>query len=178
MPSLQSAALRFQTTIVKENGQPFYGTIMPVEEGEIPSYDFSIPRLMLRTTVQGIVSPRNIILDDLSQRYIVASHGHSQHGGHFTFRLFKVNADFAWKRATTGKDTLTGLSRESAEQDLGLIPCLVEMTGRQFPDSVTNIAEETRRILTSAELALGDRVDDAIVRRIDTALGVTYGEIS
>ena len=72
---------------------------------------------------------------------------------------------------------LTGLPQGGVPVDLGLAPCLVEMTGRQFPDRPSNLMEETRRILTSVELQLGDHLDDAIVKRIDTSLGVTYAEI-
>ncbi len=177
MPSLQSAARRFQSTIYRENGQPFQGTIMPIDEGEIPSYDFSSPRLLLRTTVLGVVKAREVIVDDLSRRYIVANHGYSPQGKHFTFTLFQVLADFTWKRNATGKDPLTGLKRNEQIQDFGTIPCLVEMTGREIPDRVSQLTEETRRVVTPAELQLGDQVDDAVVRRIDTALGVTYAEI-
>lgn len=178
MPSLQSAALRFQTTIVKENGQPFLGTIMPVEEGKIATYDFATPRRLLRTTIHGIVRPRDVIVDELNQRYIVADNGESSYGKHFSFRLFEVLADLSWSRKTTGNDTLTGLKKASATTPLGTIPCLIEMTGREYPDRASNLSEETRRVVTSALLQLGDQVDDAIVRRIDTALGVTYAEIS
>lgn len=178
MPSLKSVAESFQSVIVKETGQPFMGTIMPVDEGKIPYYDFSVPRLMLRTTERDIVKPRDIILDDLDQKYLVATHGHSKPGEHFSFRLFKLNADLQWTRSEVATNTLTGIKEKTANSDLGKIPCLIEMMGRQFPDNTTHISEEMRRVLTPALLQLGDQVDDAIVRRIDTALDVTYAEIS
>lgn len=177
MPSLSSVARRFQTTIYKENGQPFFGTIMPVEEGKIASFDFSSPRLLLRTTTRDVVRARDVILDEIDRRFIVGNHGYSPQGGHFTFHLYQVLADLPWKRKTETTDTLTGLKRAETTVDLGTIPCLIEMTGREFPDRVSNLSEETRRVITSAALELGDQVDDAIVRRIDTALGVTYAEI-
>jgi len=177
MTGLKSAARRFQSVIHKENGLPFHGTIMPVDEGKISAFDFSSPRLLLRTTTYGVVKARDIILDDLDRRFIVANHGYSPQGGHFVFRLYQVIADLALKRQQTARDPLTGLSRGVGQDDLGMIPCMVEMTGREFPDQSMRVAEETRRIITSAELRLGDQVDDAIVRRIDTALGVTYAEI-
>ncbi|MBN9548147.1 MAG: hypothetical protein J0H31_04490 [Alphaproteobacteria bacterium] len=177
MASLHTAARRFQTLIYKENGQPFNGTIMPVDEGKIPSYDFASPRLMLRTTVEGVVKARDIILDNLNRRFIVANNGYSPYGQQFTWRLFQVLADLSWKRQASTTDTLTGLKKGQPPQDLGLIPCTVEMTGREYPEPATNLSEETRRIVTAANLQLGDQVDDAIVRRLDTALGVTYAEI-
>lgn len=177
MASLHTAARRFQTLIYKENGQPFNGNIMPVDEGKIPTYDFSSPRLMLRTIDEGVVKPRDIILDELDRRFIVANNGYSPLGKQFTWRLFQVLADLAWKRQASTTDSLTGLKRGQPPQDLGLIPCTVEMTGREYPEPATNLSEETRRIITAANLQLGDQVDDAIVRRLDTALGVTYAEI-
>ncbi|TPJ51674.1 MULTISPECIES: hypothetical protein [unclassified Mesorhizobium] len=177
MASLHTAARRFQTLIYKENGQPFNGTIMPVDEGKVPTYDFSSPRLMLRTITAGVVKPRDIILDEQNRRFIVANNGYSPYGEQFTFRLFQVLADLVWKRHASQTDTLTGLKRGQAAEDLGLIACTVEMTGREYPEPATNLSEETRRIVTGAHIQLGDQVDDAIVRRLDTALGVTYAEI-
>ncbi|MER8983966.1 hypothetical protein [Mesorhizobium sp. M0843] len=177
MASLHTSARRFQSLIYKENGQPFNGTIMPADEGKVATYDFSSPRLMLRTIVEGVVKPRDVVLDGLNRRYIVANNGYSPYGKQFTFRLFEVLADLQWKRNATQTDTLTGLKRGQAPEDLGLIACTVEMTGREYPEPASNLSEETRRIITGAHLQLGDQVDDAIVRRIDTALGVTYAEI-
>lgn len=178
MASLHTAARRFQSLIYKENGQAFKGTITPADEGEIPAYDFSSPRLMLRTIDADAVKPRDIILDDINRRFIVAHNGYSSFGKQFTFRLFQVLADLTWKRQGSQTDTLTGLKKGQPPELFGEIPCLVEMTGREFPDRDTNLSEETRRIITAAYLQLGDQVDDAIVRRLDTALGVTYAEIS
>lgn len=177
MASLHGAARRFQTLIYKENGQPFNGTIMPVDEGKVPTYDFSSPRLLLRTIDQDVVKPRDVILDEIGRRFIVANNGISTYGQQFTWRLFQVLADLTWKRKAGVTDTLTGLKRAQPAEDLGLIPCTVEMTGREYPEPATNLSEETRRIITSVQLQLGDQVDDAIVRRLDTALGVTYAEI-
>ncbi|MBN7759779.1 hypothetical protein JYP52_01405 [Nitratireductor aquibiodomus] len=178
MVSLGRTAKRFHSTIVKENGQPFLGTIMPVGEGKVPSYDFSTPRLLLRTTEPHTVSARSIILDDTRQRYIVADHGHSAMGGHFTYRLFQVTADLQWTRTRKETDPLTGIEKTVEQQDLGVIPCLIEMMGREYPDRATQLTEETRRVIAAADLQLGDQLDDAVVRRVDRALGVTYAEIS
>lgn len=177
MASLHTSARRFQTLIYRENGQPFLGTIMPVDEGKIPTYDFSSPRLMLRTLDRTLVKPRDVILDNLNRRFIVGDNGYSPYGDQFTYRLFEVLADLAWKRTTTGTDSLTGLKKGQVIQDLGTIPCMVEMTGREYPDRASNLSEETRRVITSANLQLGDQLDDAVVKRLDTALGVTYAEI-
>lgn len=176
MAGFKSAARRFQTVLRKANGKPFFGSIQPADEGEITGFDLSAPRLMLRTTAPSIVTPRDVILDELDKRYIVAFNGHSGRGGYFTFRLFPVNADLAWTRQEKTKDPLTGLDRGTSKNDLGTIPCLVEVSSDNR-DSGLKVSEETRRIVTSAELELGDMVDDATVRRVETLMGVTYGEI-
>jgi hypothetical protein len=69
------------------------------------------------------------------------------------------------------------MNRGGLETPMGLIRCALEMNGREFSDPAMRVKEEIHKVLTAAPLTLGDRVDNRVVKRVDTVLGITLAEI-
>ena len=175
MPSISKTGHRFRETFVTEAGIPFLGTLFPADEGDVPSYDFSTPRLFLRVGPDCPARTRSILVDQHDRYFLLADHDLTNH--YRTHRLFQLTHEVPWSRVTTVKDALTGLARRTGESNLGPLRCLIEMYGRETPDPGMKVKEEVRRVITGAEIQLGDKIDGMIVKRLDPVLGVFLAEI-
>lgn len=180
MVSLATAGLRFNSIMQTDAGFPFSGTIEPAEEGDMPSYDFSVPRLILRVSRDCPVMTGATIVDVADRRYLLGDHDVSFAYNvieHRTHRLFAMTDQVSWERGTTVTDTLTNLQKATGKTPLGNIWVLLERQERQFADNTLRVKEDIRRIITGTELQLGDLVDGSVVKRIDSVLGVWLAEI-
>ncbi|BCJ91783.1 hypothetical protein IZ6_25180 [Terrihabitans soli] len=175
MPHLGAVAANFRSIYKLDTGLEFSGTIHPAEEGSVPSYEFTSPRLLLRLPLDSSVPIGAIMLDGNGRRFLIADHGFGD--VYRVHRLFQLTHQVPWARAASVVDLLTGLNRSNTFTSLGTVWCLMEPTGREFPDRQTNAREETRRVITSAALQLGDKFNNMIVKRIDELLGVKLVEI-
>lgn len=181
MVSLRTAGRRFDSLMYRDDGLPFMGTVEPADEGEMPSYDFSTPRLVLRTDAKSPIKTTDMILDVADRRYLLADHDYSfayNELEHKTHRMFLMTDKLKWSRQTTNIDPLTKVPKSTGKAtDLGDIWCLMERVEREFIDTQLRAKEETKKIVTSAALQLGDILNNMIVKRVDRVLGVWLAEI-
>jgi hypothetical protein len=180
MASLQSAARRGESLLQTETGLEFLGTIAAVDEGDVPSYDFTTPRTLLRVQPDCPVAAGIQILDVYGRRFAVANHAMAAQDNvklYKVFRLYEMTHQVSWKRATTSNDPLTGLPKQSGKPELGPIWCAMEPFQREPIDLKLRLKEQVYRILTTASLALNDEIEGMVVKRLDTVLGVKLAEI-
>lgn len=181
MPSLDTVGRRFENKMVRADGFPFSGAVMPLDEGGVAAYDFSYPRTYLRLPKQSVVNTGDIIIDPAGRRFLLADHDEPAIYNTILYRshlMFPLNSVCVWQRESKGvKDPLTGLARAGGKDELGNIEALIEMFGRESRDGAIRVAEQTRRMVTNAPIQLGDVIDDMIVRRLDRALGIWVAEI-
>ncbi len=178
MPSLITAAHRGETQLRTDSDMDFYGTIFAVDEGSVPSYDFTSPRLLLRVGAESIIGAGHMIFDSFGRRFLLADYG-AEAGTYKVFRLFHMTHQVSWKRTRVTVDPLTSLPKSASQKptDLGDIWCAIEFLPRENIDLTLRIKEQTRRVISGADLQLNDLLDDMIVKRLDNQLGVKFAEI-
>lgn len=181
MPSLETVGRRFENKMVRADGFPFTAAVMPMDEGGVAAYDFSYPRIYFRLRRDSAVGTGDIVIDPAGRRYLLADHDQPAIYNTILYRshlAFQMNSTPVWQRESKGvRDPLTGLNRAGGKDELGRIEALIEMFGRESRDGAIRVAEQTRRMVTNAPIQLGDVIDDMVVRRLDTALGVWVAEI-
>lgn len=180
MPSLRGVSNRFASLYMTEGGFAIRGTIFPVEEGKIPSYDFTPSRLLFRTSPDSLAAAGQILIDEYGRRFLLADLGKVDFMGdptYRTFRLYEMTHQMVWTRESTIIDPVTKLERSTGRQDLGTIWVALELYGREEVDRTLRILEETSRVITGSALQLNDQLDGRVVRRVNPLLGVTVAEI-
>lgn len=181
MPSLSSISTNFRSEFVTEDGRTILGTIYPVEVGRIPSYDFTPARQIFRTTPHSEAEAGMVITDVYDRKLLLGDLGLAAFSGsktYKTFRLFEMNQSMHWTRETVVVDSVTGIERSSGVTDLGYIWAANELNGREELDRTLKIKEDISRVITGANLQLGDYLDNRIVRRMNIQLGVRVAEIA
>lgn len=181
MPSLQTVGRRFENDMVRADGFPFKAAIMPLDEGAVAAYDFTEPRIIMRLRHDSTVTTGDVVVDPSGRRYLLADHDANAVYNEVLYkshRCFLMNKRVKWTRESTGvTDPLTGLKKSVGTVDLGTIDVLVEQFGREDLDFAIKVREQTRRLVTGAQIRLNDIVDDMIVKRLDLSLGVWLAEI-
>jgi hypothetical protein len=180
MPSLQSAAGRWESLLQTVAGSEFLGTIFPADEGSVPSLDFTTPRHLMRVAIDSLVQTKDIIVDAFGRRFLVADHdsfGWRNERNYRVHRLFTITDDVSWQRARMYQDTLTGLDRVDGMEELGPLACVLEQSGREQTELTLRVAEDKRRLITGAAVQLDDRVDGSVVKRIQPTLGIFLVEV-
>lgn len=181
MPTLATIGRRFENDMVRADGFPFKGVVLPMEEGTTASYDFTEPRITIRLRSDSVVGTGDIVIDPAGRRYLLADHDTNSVYNTILYkshRGFLMNRQVLWQREAEGViDPLTQLSKGEAKVSLGTIDVLIEIFGREDLDGTIKVREQTRRLVTGAPIQLNDIVDDMVVKRIDLALGVWVAEI-
>jgi hypothetical protein len=180
MVSLETAGLRFNSLMHRMDGLPFKGTIEPLDEGRVSSYDFSEPRFIMRVQPSSPIKTTDIILDHANRRFLVADHDTSFAYNVTEFRshvLYPMNTQALWERQASVTDPLTNLKKGTGVQNLGQVWCLFDRIDREFIDSTVRVKEETRRVITAAAVQLGDILNKMVVKRVDPVRGVWLAEV-
>lgn len=177
MPSLQSADDRFggQLTLIEGGSGTFNGILAEPNQGEAPSYQFNLPRRILRVPAQLSLSPGMVIRTPEGSVFMIGRHGDSEgRGGALfrSFRCFEASGQFTWKRRGKVIDPVTRLEKDSGLVDQPMIwgayePGSIEAFDRQIRSSF-----ETGRFITNADVRLDDVVNDMKVSRVDQQLGL------
>jgi hypothetical protein len=154
----------------------FSGTIMPLASSQAGTTTFLDPRHALHTRYAEIVSPGTVIFDEMGRVFLVAQH-ETQQGLYKVSRLFELTRQVAWGRMTESTEPLTGLARNLVETSMGNIWVATDIYGREEVDRGLHMAMDRVRIITGSAIALDDRVDGRIVRRLNTVYGVSVAEI-
>jgi hypothetical protein len=161
----------FQT----DQGYEVLGLLQPVNEGQIPAYQWATPRLVFRTSPESLATAGTIIVDAFGRRLILGTHGNYQVGPdrlYKVFRIIEANKHVSWTRKTTTLDPVTKLQKKDQDIELGPIWVAVEPLGRLDGDRDVRVREDGHQIVTSADVKLNDVVDGQIVRRVQEVLGI------
>lgn len=180
MVSLTTVGRRFESLMVTVDGVPFYGTIEPNVEGRQSTYDFSEARLILRVDNDAPVHSRDVIVDTVGRRFLLADHDTLYTAGQVeyrTHRLYPANKLFKWEREQSQLDPLTGLPKGEGLQLVGQYWGLIERLEREFTDPGLRIREDRHRLVTGQEVQIGDVIDGKVVRRVDPAVGIFLAEL-
>ncbi len=178
--SLSNAGQRFESMLKTLQGFPFPGVVMALDEGSVPSYDFSIPRHIIRVRLNSPVNVGSEVIDPAGQKYVLAEHDIATADGkalYRTHRAFSLNKQVMLQRESTVTDPLTGMAKGTGRVDIGLIWIMDEYVQREEIDLAFRVKEQVRRVVTSADVRLNDIILDMVVRRIDDALGIKLIEL-
>lgn len=176
MPSLRSSDDRFGTelTIIEGGTGTFTGVLAEPGQGEVPAYQFNLPRRLLRVEHHLPVRPGQVLRTELGTVYMVGRHGDSEaRGGALfrTFRLFEADNQYTWKRRGKAIDPVTRLPKDTGLVDQpmvwGAYEPMPEMFDRQLRSSF-----ETARFITTADVQEDDVVNGMKVARVDMQLGL------
>lgn len=163
-----------------EQGYEIRGLLQPADEGAVPAYQWTTPRLVLRTAPESLAKAGDIMVDAFDRRFILGDHGSFQHGNdrlYKVFRLIECTERVSWKRNQTVTDAVTRLPRTIGEVELGPIWVALEQLGRLDTDRDVRVRENPRQCITSADVQLNDVIDGQVVRRCQTLLGIKLLEI-
>ncbi len=180
MRALERTMGRFEDWLVTETGRRFRGVILPAPEGSISTDSFVEPRLLMRVRSGEGVRNTDIITDPSRRPYLVAEHDRQAFAGEESLRshkLFAMTDKVSWTRTRLVKDPVTQQDRSDGEVELGPIWIALEMYGRLEMDRGVRVSQERRRVITGAPLKLNDRVDGAVVKRLNDVFGVFLAEI-
>lgn len=146
------------------DGRRFHGVLLDEKSdvGIMPSNRLLVTRRPMQS--------RDLFRDPTDRVYLVAEHGAAGH-----YRVFEMDRRLAWVRMATVKDPVTGLSRNDVPTDLGLTWASLAPAGALTGALPADVPEY--RILTGAQLAIGDRIGPYTVTRADTLVGITVAEV-
>lgn len=163
-----------------EQGYQIRGLLHPADEGQIPAFQWTTPRLVFRTSPESLAKPGDIIIDVQARRFILAEHGAFQHGEtplYKVFRCIKCTGSVSWTRTQKTLDPVTRLEREGVATEFGPIWVAIEPLGRLDTDRDIRVREDARQCLTSADVRFNDIVDGQSVKRIQKVLGLKLLEL-
>lgn len=172
MRSFAGVGDRFLHEMVTTEGTGFRGTIMPASDQEGSPFEFSAPRLILRTRAEAEIHPGVIIVTrSAGPRYLVGDH-YAVEADYRSWRLFLVEKTYAWSRKGSTTDTLTGLPKSDALTPLGTIQACVEFDRRMFTDPGLRLKTERVTVITNQPILVGDLLDGQLVTRVTRDLGL------
>lgn len=170
---------RFQSVYRTIDGRQFHGEIMNAPE-TIGSYDnFLTPRRILKVGPNaGLELGTTVVI--AGRKYVLGDNGESEQYGAINYRsykLFQVDKSLSWSRKVRGKDPVTGIEREYAPEDLGMIWCALEPLRSVVDDF--NVPQNMYRLLTGADIQAGDLIDNRLsVHNVELLLGVRVAEVT
>lgn len=176
MPSLSATNRRFKTRFeVLEGGSGFFhGVINEPGQGEVPSYQFNLPRRLLRVDAKLPVSDGMVIQDQEGTTFMVGKHGSSESRGGVlfrSFRLFEATKQFTWQKREKAIDPITMLPRDVGMVDQTPLWGCYEPSPEMF-DRAVRSSFEGGRFITNRLIERDDIVDGRKVTRVDEQLGV------
>jgi hypothetical protein len=176
MPSLHNADDRFGTllTVIEGGSGDFTGIVSEPGQGEVPSYQFNLPRRLLRVNSGLPLQTGMVVRSPEGTTWMLAKHGDSEvHSGALfrNFRLFEATQQFSWEKRGKVIDPITRLPKDAgmvAQPDIwGSYEPSPEMFDRQMRTSF-----EAGRFITTADVKRDDIVDGKKVSRVDIQLGL------
>ena len=176
MPSLQSVDDRFgiRLTILEGGSGEFTGILAEPGQGDVPSYQFNLPRRLLRVAPDMPIQTGMIVRSPEGTVFMVGRHGDSEvrQGRIFrTFRLFEAERQFSWKKRGKVIDPVTRLERDSSLVDQVDIWGAYEPSPEMF-DRQLRASFELARFITNADVQKDDVVNGMKVSRVDMQLGL------
>lgn len=179
MPKLATVGRRFQSTFQLLNGRQFLGIIDTPADRQMPSYQFTYPRRILRTGMASMAKVGDIMRAPNGAYYLLSDNDEGMVYDtrlYKTFRLFTLDQELPWSRPRKGTDPLTGVEVEQTAEDLGTIRCALEAL-KEDVDRVMHIYADRFHIITNVDLQMNDVVGGRVVKRLNPNLGVMFAEV-
>jgi hypothetical protein len=176
MPSLSSVDDRFGTllTIIGGGSGEFTGIVSEPGQGEVPSYQFNLPRRLLRANAGLPLRAGLVVRSPEGTVWMLADHGSSEVGvGAIfrNFRLFEATGQFSWQKRGKTIDPVTRLDRDIGMVDQPPVWGSYEPSPEMF-DRQMRTSFETGRFITVADVKRDDIIDGRKVGRVDIQLGL------
>lgn len=176
MRSFAGVGDRFLTTMATEDGPYIRGTIMPASDQEGSPFEFSAPRLVLRTRADSEARAGQIVISRPGgPRYIIGDH-YAVEADYRSWRLFLAERQYRWQRPTKAKDDLSGLPKNTGKSDAVMIWACIEHDRRMFTDPGLKVKTERVTVITPTAVQIGDFLDDQLVTRVTQDLGLYIAE--
>lgn len=161
-------------TFLKDDGSPFYGHVLDIPDTSRVT-NFLSARRYLRVMPESPIQPTDVVVVD-GLRYLVGNHGT---GFYFEpiykyFFLFQADKHVPWKQQRQTDDTITGQKRTDFI-DGGLV-WLSWQPKNAIVDQI-NIPQQTYSALCDKEPLRGDFINDMVVTKVDTVLGLFLIEL-
>lgn len=176
MPSLSAVNRRFTTRFeIVEGGSGYFNAVINEPgQGEVPAYQFNLPRRLLRVEDGIPVNTGMVIRDPEGTVYMLGKHGSSESRGKTlfrSFRMFEANAQYTWEKRSKEVDPITKLQKDTGLVVHAMIWGCYEPSPEVFDRAVrTNF--ETGRFITNRLVDRDDVIDGRKVTRVDEQLGI------
>lgn len=176
MPSLQRADDRFGTrlSIIEGGSGQFTGVVSEPGQGEVPAYQFNLPRRLLRVAATMPVKAGIVIRSPEGTVWMLGSHGTAEgHQGALfrTFRLFEASQQFSWQKRGKTIHPVTKLEQDAGLVDQPPVWGAYEPSPEMF-DRQMRTSFEAGRFVTNADVKINDVIDGRKVSRVDIQLGL------
>lgn len=177
MTLLSPADARFTSPfeVIEGGSGTFKGSISEPGQGEAPSYQFNLPRRLLRVA-PGVPLKAGMVVKGVDGvTYILGQHGSSiRHGTTLfsNFRLFEATGQFDWKGRGKVVDPVTKLPRDTGLVSKGKLWGCYEPAAMEERDRAFRMKFETGRFITNQKVSLDDEIDGRKVSRCDEQLGI------
>ncbi len=162
---------QFQTMFRTQRGNKFFGELgLPSQAAG--TIDFQ-PRRSLTVSKKAMVESGDVVFSDIGSYLLSLQSTFSET---IQFKCFEVTHRVSWSRKVDQIDPVTGLSRDTSMSIIEpALPVVVE-----YGNVVENMGIETDsyRILTGADVRVGDRLGAWIVQNRKEALGLHILEVS
>lgn len=140
-----------------------------------PGVEFAAPSLTLRVQRDSLVNAGQVVLTNGGEHYILAKHNETADWR--TLHMFWCDRAVVWKRPGGGTDRLTGLPTAGTPQVMGTIRVMWERVRREFTELALRVSQERHLVATGENVQIGDTLDNMVVDRVSTALGVRVVEL-
>lgn len=171
MRSFAGVGERFMKTMTTLEGSEIRGAIMPASDREGSPFEFSAPRVVLRTRVESEAHAGTIFRSPGGPLYLIGDH-FAADDEYRSWFIFLLEKQFRWHRANETVDPLTELPRTNGKTDLGLIWAAVEHDRRMFTDPGLRLKTERVTLITNQPVKPGDLLNDNLVTRVTEDLGL------
>ena len=175
MSRLKYVGLKFRSLFYKFDGTPFYGQILEIPDTSRVS-NFLSTRRYLRTQIETNVRLRDIVIFN-GTKAVVAEHG----DGFYKipiyrhFKLFEINEEGNWFQKRKKIDPVTGVESPERDDLKGLV--FLSVQPKTDIEDKIKIQQNTKMAICNADVKVDDRIDDWVVTKADTVLGVTLLEM-
>lgn len=183
MVSLATVQKRFEIvlTLVEGGAGQFRGVVSEAPQSGQPNYVMTDPRKLLRVKDGVPIVPGQVVQTPGGEKLLVGENGASDsHEGILwrSFRLFLVTKQMVWTRRGRTVDPLTKLERDTAPVELGRPWVVFEPLDREINDSKLRRTFEQARFLVGANIQADDLLDDRVVSKVDSQLGLRIGVLT
>lgn len=174
MASLASSARLSEELYESPTRHAFMGKILPPEEGRFDQ-NYGLVDLLLRVRPDCPIGTGDEMIDPMGRRYLLLDFDTNPISR--SHRLVLLNELMTWARLTSIIDPVTKAEKDDVRQVFDPVWVSIQTARSETSDSVINIKQDLRRVVTRVNLQPGDFLGKYRVERSYRALGVTIAEV-